>query len=385
MNQPIPSSSSPSGPELELELHQLSQRVDTMRAVLVGLLQDVVRAESFLDHNQSVQLLEANEQLLLSSLRAQADSQSALQALDEAARTVGLDPLTKLANRTLALDRLKHAITHAERQGTWLAVLFVDLDKFKQINDSFGHAVGDQVLRHVAQCLLATVRQSDTVSRHGGDEFLILLDKLAKIEDALVIAEKIKEALQMSGGEEKSFEDLSASIGISIFPRDAETAGDLIACADQAMYMAKRQGPGGISFFVDDTDPLDLSPRQVMDATPKQAPQERSQTMAQQLKRQAKELELLREAHQQLLLSLESNWGPQTAVQSQATRQAELLVNISAELNDPHSAIRMAMVALDRAQDEGPLTPRARAKLQQQTLDLRELINALLHPIQKQA
>ena len=381
MSDLIPSISSASGQDSEQELLNLSQRIDAMRAVLVGLLQDVARAESFLDHNQSVQLLEANEQLLLSSLLAQADSQSALQALDEAARTAGLDPLTKLANRALALDRLKHAISHATRQGSRLALLFVDLDKFKQINDSFGHAVGDEVLRRVAQCLLATVRQSDTVSRHGGDEFLILLDDLAKIEDALGIAEKIKVALLVSGAEDERFEDLSASIGISIFPRDAETADDLIACADQAMYMAKRQGAGGISFFVDDTDPLELSPRKLLDEAPKQAMQERSKATAQQLKRQAKELVLLRETHQQLLLSLESNWGPQTMLQAQATSQAELLVKISAELNNPHSSIRIAMVALDRAQEKCPLTPQARASLRQQTLDLRELIDDLLHPI----
>ncbi|MCV2352256.1 GGDEF domain-containing protein [Paucibacter sp. Y2R2-4] len=246
MQDPAPA---PSVDSAALDLARVTQRVETMRRVLGRLLQEVVRAESFLDRNQSVLLLEANELLTLTALDAQRDSQSALQALDEAARIAGLDPLTQLANRALAFDRLEQAIAHAKRQGTQLALLFVDLDKFKQINDGHGHAVGDQVLQLVAHCLLSAVRQSDTVSRRGGDEFLVLLDDLAQIDDAWQIGEKLRTALQSARLSHTDWADLSASIGISIYPRDAETADQLIACADQAMYQAKRLGPGGIAFF----------------------------------------------------------------------------------------------------------------------------------------
>jgi len=259
----------PSVDKAELDLARVTQRVETMRRVLGRLLQDVVRAESFLDRNHSVLLLEANEHLTLSALDAQEASQSALQALDEAARTAGLAPLTQLANRALAFDRLEQAIAHAKRQGTQLALLFVDLDKFKQINDGHGHAVGDQVLQLVARCLLSAVRQSDTVSRRGGDEFLVLLDDLVQIDDALQISEKLRAALHSARSDHAAWADLSASIGISIYPRDAETADQLIACADQAMYQAKRLGPGGIAFFsgIRARDPNRL-PNEVPDTAP---------------------------------------------------------------------------------------------------------------------
>jgi diguanylate cyclase (GGDEF)-like protein len=362
----------------EQELAQVTQRVEAMRAVLVRLLQDVVRAESFLDHNQSVQLLEANEQLVLSALDAQTDSQSALQALDEAARTAGLDPLTQLVNRALAFDRLEQAIGHARRQGTQLALLFVDLDKFKQINDSRGHGVGDQVLQQVAHCLLSAVRESDTVSRHGGDEFLILLDDLAHVGDALQVAEKLKEVLRVARAANADWADLSASIGISIYPRDADTAHALIACADQAMYMAKRQGPGGISFFVDDADPLELSPAAVPEAP---AYKRKSAELAQMLaKHEAKHL-LLQDANEQLVLATLSAMDLQAAAAAAEQRQADFMAGVAAELNNPASPIRIAMAVLGRPADAAPLLPQAQEVMAHQAAQIRGFVSDLLHPV----
>ena len=165
------------------DLVRLQRQVDDMRAVLVRLLQDVVVAEKRLGASESSQLLEANEQLVVAAMRNQFDAETASQALDHAQRVAELDPLTQLPNRMLLLDRLNGAITIAKRYRTQLAVLFVDIDKFKEINDTLGHPVGDEALKFVAQCLVSSVRAADTVAGLGaqfglerGDEGLEAVD-----------------------------------------------------------------------------------------------------------------------------------------------------------------------------------------------------------------
>lgn len=150
------------------ELSRLNAQVTAMRAVLTQLLQDVVRAESQLGRGQPAHLLEVNERLVVSALGALTDAEMANEARDKASRTSGLDQLTGLPNRTLLLDRFEKAISNAKRHGNRVALLFLDLNGFKQINDAFGHAVGDRALQLVADCLTSLVRETDTVSRHGG-------------------------------------------------------------------------------------------------------------------------------------------------------------------------------------------------------------------------
>ena len=234
----------------ERELGRLNGQVAAMRAVLVDLLQDVVRAEKRLDDSQAQQLLEANEHLVVTALGAQTDADSAHDALDEVSRVAGLDPLTGLPNRALLLDRLAHAISNAKRHGNRVALLFLDLDHFKQINDSFGHAAGDRALQLVADSLSALVRETDTVSRYGGDEFLVLLSEVSQAGDAAVIAEKVNVALAAHGRIDGHAVCLSASIGISIYPEDGEDADALIDHADAAMYRAKAQSLGGFAFHL---------------------------------------------------------------------------------------------------------------------------------------
>ena len=229
-------------------LGQLQGQVEAMRAVLVQLLQEVVQAESRLDRGQTAQLLEANENLVVSALGAQTDAETANGALDEASRVATLDPLTGLPNRTLLMDRFDSAIAHAKRHGNRVALLFLDLDAFKQINDRLGHAAGDQALQLVADCLSSLVRETDTVSRHGGDEFLILLSEVAHAGDAARVASKVNATLGSYARILNRAVDLSASIGISVYPDDGEDAKLLIDRADVAMYRAKKQGLGGYVF-----------------------------------------------------------------------------------------------------------------------------------------
>ena len=230
------------------ELDRLNRRVEVMRAVLVQLLQDVVRADSRLEHGQAAQLLEANEHLVVSALGALTDAETAHGALDEASRVGATDPLTGLPNRTLLLDRLESAIFNAKRHGNRVGLLFLDLNDFKQINDSFGHAAGDRALQLVADCLGSLVRETDTGSRHGGDEFLIVLAEMVRPADAALVAEKVNAALGAYSRIDDQVVSLKASIGISVYPEDGEDAKTLIDRADAAMYLAKAQTLGGFVF-----------------------------------------------------------------------------------------------------------------------------------------
>ena len=162
------------------------------------------------------------------------------------------DTLTKLPNRTLLQDRLSQAITTAGRNGTRIAVLFVDLDGFKHINDSLGHAIGDRLLQSVAKRLLASVRTSDTVSRIGGDEFVILLSEVAHAGDAGVKAGKILAALNAPLEIDQHNLRVTASIGVTTYPEDGQETAMLIKNADLAMYQAKENGRNNYQFFEKD-------------------------------------------------------------------------------------------------------------------------------------
>jgi diguanylate cyclase (GGDEF)-like protein/PAS domain S-box-containing protein len=159
------------------------------------------------------------------------------------------DSLTELPNRVLFGDRLSQALTHAWRSRKKLAVLFLDLDRFKHINDSLGHDVGDRLLQLVAQRLLACVRSSDTVSRQGGDEFVVLLDDVARVRDASVIADKILTALRAPYRIDQHELHVTASIGIVTHPDDGVDALTLMKHADVAMYSAKTSGRNNYRFF----------------------------------------------------------------------------------------------------------------------------------------
>jgi len=159
------------------------------------------------------------------------------------------DTLTNLPNRTLMQDRLTQAIATASRKDSRIAVLFLDLDGFKNINDSLSHATGDRLLQLVAKRLLAAVRTSDTVCRLGGDEFVILLSEVAHAGDAGVKAGKILSALSAPFEIEQVTLRVTGSIGVSTYPEDGQSAELLIRNADLAMYQAKEKGRSNYQFF----------------------------------------------------------------------------------------------------------------------------------------
>ncbi len=159
------------------------------------------------------------------------------------------DPLTDLPNRLLFEDRLQHAIKHAKRANGQVAIFFLDLDRFKNINDSLGHAIGDDLLIEVGKRLNRVVRQDDTVARLGGDEFAVVMEKAAKSEDAAVLAQKILAAFQapIVVGEHQLH--ATVSIGISLFPVDGTDVPTLLKNTDASLFRAKEEGRNGFQFY----------------------------------------------------------------------------------------------------------------------------------------
>ena len=152
------------------------------------------------------------------------------------------DLLTNLPNRLLFFDRVNQSLAQAQRQGSRLAVMYIDLDKFKPINDSCGHAAGDYVLQQVAQRMESCVRHSDTVGRIGGDEFVVLLPDITAPERVIQVAEKIRQTLKKPIEFGDRFFEISSSIGIALYPDHGDTVDQLALCADCAMYQAKESG-----------------------------------------------------------------------------------------------------------------------------------------------
>jgi diguanylate cyclase (GGDEF)-like protein len=167
----------------------------------------------------------------------------------EIAHTAEHDVLTGLPNRVLLNDRISQAIAAAKRHSKQLAVLFLDIDGFKHINDSLGHPVGDKLLRSISQRLLECVRGGDTVSRQGGDEFVVLLSELTQPRGAAIMAGRMLQAVAASHSVDVHELHVTASIGVSVYPDDGLNAETLIKNADTAMYQAKENGRQSYQFF----------------------------------------------------------------------------------------------------------------------------------------
>jgi len=226
--------------------------------IVTGPLIDMVSAINHFSRDQviSTSPLTRNDELGLLS-RSFHDMQTQIIAhlaeLNESRKTLDHlarhDTLTGLPNRRMFFDRLEHAIANSRRSGKQLAVLFVDLDRFKEINDTLGHAVGDGVLVNVSKLLKTAVREVDTVARLGGDEFVILLDTIDDPQHVIAIVQKLHDrfqhAMQIDGHELL----VHASMGVGIFPRDGKDADELIQNADRAMYSAKNQGRNTFGFY----------------------------------------------------------------------------------------------------------------------------------------
>ena len=178
--------------------------------------------------------------------RKMAEEKLAYQALH--------DPLTDLPNRVLFMERLQHALLRVARHQESIAVLFLDLDNFKDINDRFGHEVGDQLLVAVAKRLKGYLRSVDTAARLGGDEFMVLLDKITDEKDATRVADRILEGLRTPFASEEGALSVAASIGIALSTHGSENRPrELLRFADRAMYQSKRKGKSHYTIFEPNT------------------------------------------------------------------------------------------------------------------------------------
>jgi diguanylate cyclase (GGDEF)-like protein/PAS domain S-box-containing protein len=214
------------------------------RTMILGMVQDI--EERIRNEQERADLVEqlrkAND-----ALRAEVLHREEAQRLLSAAALK--DPLTGLPNRVYFSDHLERATARAKREGLRVAVLFVDLDGFKEINDRLGHAAGDTVLRTLAARIGKELRQIDAVGRWGGDEFTVVLEDLTSAEEAAKVAQKLVRALSRPVALEGTEEKVSASIGIAMYPDNGRTLEDLIRAADRAMYRAKAHESESHVFF----------------------------------------------------------------------------------------------------------------------------------------
>ena len=353
-------------------LDWLQQQTVEARATLARVQQDVAEAEGALGRTHAAQLLEANEQLVLAAVRAQAQADVRERELNDAARSAERDALTALPNRVLPLDRFERAIARARRHGTRVALLFVDLDHFKQVNDTLGHQAGDLVLQRVAERLASTVRGADTVSRHGGDEFLVLLTDVTQPADAALIGDKMLAALSAPTVIGEHVLRLAASIGVSLYPDDGEDAQTLIGRADTAMYNAKRHGVGGVAFHHESFEPR--LPRSTEPASLRSPLAHVEQALAETEQLHAH----LQTANEQLLLAALAAQDLQAAAELAQRRQTEVLATVAHELRNPLMPIRTAAALMNRKHKDPAMLPRLQSIIERQVVHLARLVDDLL-------
>lgn len=213
--------------------------------------QEISNAKQLADTqgDSNLQLREANEHLVIASIESFAIADKLEKSRAELSHLANHDFLTNLPNRMQLYDRINQAIALAKRSASKLTILFMDLDRFKEVNDSFGHVVGDELLQAVAQRLSSSVRDSDTVSRPGGDEFVLLLPDAGYTDLLIPMVEKIH-AIVISPYTIADIDlDIGVTIGISIYPEHGEDAETLIRSADTAMYHAKENGRNCYQLF----------------------------------------------------------------------------------------------------------------------------------------
>lgn len=319
------------------------------------------------------QLVEANQHLVLAALAARDAAQANAQALEQLALATEMDRLTALPNRALARARLTLAVDEARRSGGRVALLLLDLTDFRQINDTLGHAVGDQVLLHAARCLAASVRESDTVGRHGSDEFLVLLPDIPGTAQALDAAADLVTSLGAPFRLSDHVLRLRASVGISLYPDDGDNADGLIDRAVAAMYRAKWRGLDSFAFLGEaGTSARSLELRTLESL---RNPLTRHElALAEHHRRDG----LLQEANTQLVLAALTAQELQHAAQEAQRRQTEFLGVLAHELRHPLAPISNAAAILGRIPDGGPLLAKAQAVIERQVSSMSRLVGDLL-------
>jgi diguanylate cyclase (GGDEF)-like protein len=354
------------------EVARLNGQADDMRMELAQLRQTLTAVQRGVTWEHSVHLREANEKLVLAALHAESIADAAVKSLSELSRSTQRDTLTDTPNRALMLDRIENAIALARRHGARVAILFIDLDGFKRINDTFGHAIGDATLQLAARRLEKVLRNSDTVGRHGGDEFLVLMSEVLQPTDATVIVEKIIAAFAspVQLGDNKI--DLPVSIGIAVFPEDGEDARVLIDRADAAMYLAKKQAGSSFRFFNQDTS----TERTLQARTEVLRPSAQSEESVRVA--QSSHMQHLREANEQLVLGALTSQDMQARAEDKHRQQVKFIAMVAHELRNPLTPIRTAAELLKRVRGDQELLGNLQGIIARQVTHMSRLIDDLL-------
>jgi diguanylate cyclase (GGDEF)-like protein len=355
------------------ELARLHEQIERASARLADLHQQIAMAASDIGSSRQSHLLEANARLLSATLRARTDAENAARALEEMAHAAELDALTQLPGRAPLFERFVHAMASARRHGTRLALLFLDLDNFKQINDTLGHVVGDSVLKLVAEHLASAVRETDMVCRYGDDEFLVLLDDVSQGSDAMLIADKIIQALAGPHHVGDTMVRLTASIGLCLYPDDGDGVHALVDRAEAAMYRAKRHGAGSYCFHGEEAQ----GPGAIAAAGPA-SPADAAGPPGQWAQAANERRQQQREANEQLVLAALSAQELQSAAELALQRQTEFLAVLAHELRNPLTPIRTATEMLGQIHTDETLLPRLRAVIERQVQQMTRLVGDIL-------
>jgi diguanylate cyclase (GGDEF)-like protein len=346
------------------------RHADAMQAELLRLRRDLDQVQQEFNETHAAQLLQANEQLVLAVLQAEKVAETALSQLSELAHVTQRDALTDTPNRALMLDRLHNAIAIAKRHEARVAVLFVDIDHFKHINDTYGHAVGDEVLQFVARGLESAVRDSDTVSRHSGDEFLVLLAEITQASDAALIAAKMLATVATPNGIGNQPLSLSMSIGIAIYPDDGKDAAELIARADAAMYRAKKRGRGSFQFYSAEDCSEDTKVLPAAGGTHAHAQNDPEPGSG--------HANDLRNANEQLLLSALAAQALEARATQDHQRHVKYLAMVAHELRNPLAPIRTAAELLSRARGDEKQHAHLQEIIKRQVAHMTRILDDLL-------
>ena len=328
----------------------------------------IVIARKFMNSERQLELIEANEKLVISMLQAYSERDVSVKRLRDMELSAGLDALTGLSNRVVLLDRFRHAIVKSKRRGERLALLFIDLNKFKHINDTFGHAAGDQVLKIAARCFTAASRKSDTVCRYGGDEFVILLEEISEISDVVAVVEKIISSLSVPDRVGPYAVRLTASIGISLYPDNGNEAEMLIALADKAMYAAKSIGNCKFIFAGETISQKipgthlspPLMPHQVLLVEKDQREKHR------------------RSADEQLANSTLTAQGLRAGAEQALRRQTEFLALLAHELRKPLGSLSNVVSVLKQAPPGAAIGVKAQGIIDRQVVHMTKLLDDVL-------
>jgi diguanylate cyclase len=359
--------------EAARQLARIREETRGVQAQLEQARQDLKAVQSELDDSRAARLMQANERLVIATLAAQRASEASEAALREVSHAAALDPLTELPNRVLLRARLAAAIAKAGQHGGCVALLVLDLTGFKQINDTLGHAVGDKVLKIAARCLVASVRESDTVSRHGGDEFLILLPDVTGAAQAVELAAELVAALALPTLLDAHVLRLAAAVGISLYPDDGEDADSLMDRAVAAMYRAKWRGLDSFAFRGEAaTRERSLELRTLESLRNPLTRHEMA--LAEHQRRQA----LLQEANTQLVLAALSAQELQAAAENAERRQTEFLGVVAHELRHPLAPMRNAAAILGRIPGGGPVLAKTQALIERQVSHMARIVGDLL-------